>query len=120
MVESMGSRKTRMAYRMFCYVMVCSVYYTLHTSSLLYSDILGDKADIHTGGVDLKFPHHDNEIAQAEVPHNVTIHYSQLSLFISLSLSVCVCVCVCRQGLVLMNGLDISFILDTLLLLVVK
>ena len=23
--------------------------------------------DIHTGGVDLKFPHHDNEIAQAEV-----------------------------------------------------
>ncbi len=24
-------------------------------------------ADIHTGGVDLKFPHHDNEIAQAEV-----------------------------------------------------
>jgi cysteinyl-tRNA synthetase len=29
-------------------------------------DILGEKADIHTGGVDLKFPHHDNEIAQAE------------------------------------------------------
>jgi cysteinyl-tRNA synthetase len=22
--------------------------------------------DIHTGGVDLKFPHHDNEIAQSE------------------------------------------------------
>lgn len=31
------------------------------------SDILGEKADIHTGGVDLKFPHHDNEMAQAEV-----------------------------------------------------
>ena len=31
------------------------------------SDILGARADIHTGGVDLKFPHHDNEIAQAEV-----------------------------------------------------
>ena len=31
------------------------------------SDILGERADIHTGGVDLKFPHHDNEIAQAEV-----------------------------------------------------
>ena len=31
------------------------------------SDILGEQADIHTGGVDLKFPHHDNEIAQAEV-----------------------------------------------------
>jgi cysteinyl-tRNA synthetase len=23
--------------------------------------------DIHTGGADLKFPHHDNELAQAEV-----------------------------------------------------
>ena len=34
---------------------------------LLFSDILGAQADIHTGGVDLKFPHHDNEIAQAEV-----------------------------------------------------
>lgn len=33
----------------------------------LSSDILGEQADIHTGGVDLKFPHHDNEIAQAEV-----------------------------------------------------
>ena len=30
-------------------------------------DALGPTADIHTGGVDLKFPHHDNEIAQAEV-----------------------------------------------------
>ena len=31
------------------------------------SEALGEKADIHTGGMDLKFPHHDNEIAQAEV-----------------------------------------------------
>jgi len=23
--------------------------------------ILGDKLDIHSGGIDLKFPHHDNE-----------------------------------------------------------
>jgi cysteinyl-tRNA synthetase len=29
-------------------------------------DILGGSADIHTGGVDLRFPHHDNEIAQVE------------------------------------------------------
>ena len=35
------------------------------------SDILGERADIHTGGVDLKFPHHDNEIAQAEVRRGV-------------------------------------------------
>ena len=31
------------------------------------SAVLGDSIDIHTGGVDLKFPHHDNELAQAEV-----------------------------------------------------
>lgn len=31
------------------------------------SCILGQTLDIHTGGIDLKFPHHDNEIAQAEV-----------------------------------------------------
>ncbi|MEM4254792.1 MAG: cysteine--tRNA ligase [Candidatus Norongarragalinales archaeon] len=27
---------------------------------------LGESFDIHTGGVDLKFPHHENEIAQSE------------------------------------------------------
>lgn len=30
------------------------------------SSILGVDMDIHSGGQDLKFPHHDNEIAQAE------------------------------------------------------
>merc|ERR1712076_299491 len=30
------------------------------------SDIMGESMDIHPGGVDLKFPHHDNEIAQSE------------------------------------------------------
>ena len=28
------------------------------------SAIFGDQLDIHAGGSDLKFPHHDNEIAQ--------------------------------------------------------
>ncbi|MCU0256830.1 MAG: hypothetical protein MUF60_08790, partial [Vicinamibacterales bacterium] len=28
--------------------------------------LLGDTLDIHTGGVDLVFPHHENEIAQSE------------------------------------------------------
>ena len=32
-----------------------------------FSAILGSSIDIHTGGVDLKFPHHDNELAQSEV-----------------------------------------------------
>lgn len=31
------------------------------------SEILGDNMDIHSGGVDLLFPHHDNELAQSEV-----------------------------------------------------
>jgi cysteinyl-tRNA synthetase len=30
------------------------------------SAISGAKLDIHTGGHDLRFPHHDNELAQAE------------------------------------------------------
>jgi cysteinyl-tRNA synthetase len=30
------------------------------------SDILGDQFDIHGGGLDLIFPHHENEIAQSE------------------------------------------------------
>ncbi|XP_078051220.1 cysteine--tRNA ligase, cytoplasmic [Augochlora pura] len=34
--------------------------------SVMASIICGKHLDIHTGGVDLKFPHHDNEIAQAE------------------------------------------------------
>uniref|UniRef100_A0A5K3FU09 cysteine--tRNA ligase n=1 Tax=Mesocestoides corti TaxID=53468 RepID=A0A5K3FU09_MESCO len=34
--------------------------------SVMASDAFGESLDIHTGGVDLKFPHHDNELAQAE------------------------------------------------------
>nr|CAG4636836.1 EOG090X02DZ [Ceriodaphnia reticulata] len=34
--------------------------------SVMASAILGSSMDIHTGGVDLKFPHHDNELAQSE------------------------------------------------------
>lgn len=34
--------------------------------SVMASDILGENMDIHGGGVDLKFPHHDNECAQSE------------------------------------------------------
>ncbi len=29
-------------------------------------DLLGERVDIHSGGVDLIFPHHENEIAQSE------------------------------------------------------
>ncbi len=34
--------------------------------SAMSSHILGQPFDIHGGGVDLKFPHHENEIAQSE------------------------------------------------------
>jgi cysteinyl-tRNA synthetase len=34
--------------------------------SAMASRMIGSKMDIHTGGEDLKFPHHDNELAQAE------------------------------------------------------
>ena len=46
-------------------VIVCHV--TQYVNLFTNSAILGPHMDIHTGGVDLKFPHHDNEIAQAEV-----------------------------------------------------
>ncbi|MDR0823381.1 MAG: cysteine--tRNA ligase [Endomicrobium sp.] len=34
--------------------------------SVMSSSILGDTIDIHGGGLDLVFPHHENEIAQSE------------------------------------------------------
>ncbi|KAF2220700.1 tRNA synthetases class I (C) catalytic domain-containing protein [Elsinoe ampelina] len=34
--------------------------------SVMCSDILGKQLDIHSGGIDLAFPHHDNELAQSE------------------------------------------------------
>ncbi|QLL31271.1 hypothetical protein HG536_0B01330 [Torulaspora globosa] len=34
--------------------------------SVMASDILGECMDIHSGGIDLAFPHHDNEMAQSE------------------------------------------------------
>lgn len=37
--------------------------------SAMAASILGPEIDIHAGGVDLRFPHHSNEIAQAEAYH---------------------------------------------------
>lgn len=34
--------------------------------SAMATRVLGDNFDIHAGGMDLKFPHHENEIAQSE------------------------------------------------------
>ncbi len=42
-----------------------------HTECVvLINELLGDKIDIHGGGVDLKFPHHENENAQNCAAHN--------------------------------------------------
>lgn len=42
----------------------------LECSSMEY-DLLGVPFDIHTGGVDLKFPHHEDEIAQSKAGYGV-------------------------------------------------
>ncbi|KAI4863215.1 tRNA synthetases class I (C) catalytic domain-containing protein [Hypoxylon rubiginosum] len=34
--------------------------------SVMASDVLGSRMDLHSGGIDLAFPHHDNELAQSE------------------------------------------------------
>lgn len=38
--------------------------------SVMASEILGENIDIHSGGIDLCFPHHDNEMAQSEAYFN--------------------------------------------------
>ncbi len=40
--------------------------------SAMSSDLLGERFDIHGGGQDLQFPHHENEIAQSEGAHGHT------------------------------------------------
>ena len=37
--------------------------------SAMSCDLLGEQFDIHGGGADLQFPHHENEIAQSEGAH---------------------------------------------------
>ncbi len=42
-----------------------------HTECVvMIDDIFGEEIDIHGGGMGLKFPHHENEIAQAEATHH--------------------------------------------------
>lgn len=47
--------------------------------SVMASDILGDNMDIHGGGWDLKFPHHDNECAQSEA---CNLHHQWVNYFL--------------------------------------
>jgi cysteinyl-tRNA synthetase len=44
--------------------------------SAMSSQLLGNHFDIHGGGMDLQFPHHENEIAQSEGAHgNTFVNY---------------------------------------------
>ena len=54
--------------------------------SVMASEILGEKFDVHSGGEDLKFPHHDSELAQSEAHWetdswvNYFIHHGHLHI----------------------------------------
>lgn len=47
--------------------------------------IFGSHVDIHSGGVDLKFPHHDNELAQSEAHYQCSQWVSLCSLITALN-----------------------------------
>ncbi|KAI1885335.1 hypothetical protein AGOR_G00219080 [Albula goreensis] len=54
--------------------------------STIASSVFGNQLDIHSGGIDLAFPHHENEIAQCEAYHqcgqwgNYFLHSGHLHL----------------------------------------
>lgn len=54
--------------------------------SAMCTEVFGESLDIHSGGHDLKFPHHDNEIAQTEAFYdsrqwiNYFLHTGHLSI----------------------------------------
>ena len=57
--------------------------------SVMAKKFLGEQIDIHGGGLDLVFPHHENEIAQSEACHNKCyaqfwVHNNMLELHIHL------------------------------------
>ena len=41
--------------------------------SAMAAQLLGDVFDIHAGGIDLQFPHHENEIAQSTCAHGTSL-----------------------------------------------
>ncbi|TNN32935.1 putative cysteine--tRNA ligase, mitochondrial [Liparis tanakae] len=54
--------------------------------STIASSVFGSQLDVHSGGVDLAFPHHENEVAQSEAYHqcgqwaNYFLHSGHLHL----------------------------------------
>lgn len=50
--------------------------------SVMASDVFGSKIDIHSGGVDLCFPHHDNEVAQSQAFHGIAANHRWVNYFV--------------------------------------
>ncbi|KAJ5665309.1 uncharacterized protein N7477_007757 [Penicillium maclennaniae] len=50
--------------------------------STLHGIRLGSRIDIHSGGIDLAFPHHDNELAQSEAYFNSHNHDQVINYFL--------------------------------------
>lgn len=54
--------------------------------SVMSSTLLGDTIDIHGGGTDLSFPHHENEIAQSEARSGKEfVHYWMHAAFVNVN-----------------------------------
>lgn len=54
--------------------------------SVMANALLGETLDIHGGGQDLMFPHHENEIAQSECLHNTPLsHFWLHNAFININ-----------------------------------
>lgn len=54
------------------YFLIFWAFQTLKCLSRLcggFSSVFGSQLDIHAGGIDLAFPHHENEVAQSEAHH---------------------------------------------------
>lgn len=71
----MECRSTWLAYWVLCHGRVSLAIFVWALAALLISylnisAVLEENIDIHSGGSDLAFPHHDNEIAQSEAYYN--------------------------------------------------
>lgn len=58
----------------------------------MFSEYFGHNVDLHSGGIDLMFPHHQNEESQCCVFHNTNqwvnywLHAGKYKFFVNLSL----------------------------------
>jgi cysteinyl-tRNA synthetase len=48
--------------------------------SVMATDVLGTQLDVHAGGVDLAFPHHNNEILQVQAHNNCDLKWTKFFL----------------------------------------